>query len=163
MIDENFLFPKEDENGFAPVSFFCEGIDFELRRKEEITLWIESTIQVYTCNLNFVNFIFCSDDYLHSLNVSYLQHDTLTDIITFPYASPPEIEGELYISIERVHDNAKLYSVSFEDELLRVMIHGILHLCGFNDKTEAEKAEMRQRENKALNEFKERWKSFITE
>ena len=162
MNDKNFVFPEEDENESSPISFYNEDIEFERSRTKETILWIESTILEYACQLNFVNFIFCSDNYLHSLNVSYLQHDTLTDILTFPYTPPPAIEGDIFISIERVQDNAQIYKVSFEEELLRVIIHGILHLCGFKDKTDIEKEEMYQRENKALNEFKERWIPFKT-
>jgi rRNA maturation RNase YbeY len=83
-----------------------------------------------------------------------LDHDTLTDIITFPYTTPPQIEGDIFISIERVRDNAATYKVNFEEELLRVIIHGVLHLCGFKDKTPTEKEEMDQKENEALGHFR---------
>jgi rRNA maturation RNase YbeY len=158
MNDENFIFPEEDENESSPISFFNEDIAFELNNTEQIEPWIESIIHQYTCNLNFVNFIFCSDAYLHKLNVSYLKHDTLTDIITFPYTPPPQIEGDIFISIERVKENAQTYDVIFDEELIRVIIHGILHLCGFTDKTEAEKEEMHQKENEALMQYKLNWR-----
>jgi len=153
MSEANFISAWDDENEISPISFHIEEVNFELHDAHSIELWIKSVIQSYSCKLNVVNIIFCSDHYLHQLNVSYLNHDTLTDIITFPYASPPQIEGDIYISIERVQDNALIYKVSFEEELLRVIIHGILHLCGFTDKTKAEKEAMHQKENEALKQF----------
>lgn len=144
---------EELDEETSSISFFSEDIDFEPQNTDKIIPWIEHTIEKYTCNLSFINFIFCSDDYLHQLNVNYLDHDTLTDIITFPYTTPPQIEGDIFISIERVRDNASTFKVSFEEELLRVIIHGVLHLCGFKDKTPAEKEEMNQKENEALGHF----------
>ena len=85
-----------------------------------------------------LSYIFCSDAYLHNINVEYLNHDTLTDIITFPYLSPPEIEGDIFISVDRIRENAQTFQVTFEQELHRVIIHGVLHLCGQGDKTEEE-------------------------
>jgi len=93
---------------------------------------------------------FCSDKYLHQLNVEYLQHDTLTDIITFPYNDPPIVHSDIFISIDRVRENAKELHVSFEQELHRVIIHGILHLCGYKDKTKEEAKLMRQKEEAML-------------
>jgi rRNA maturation RNase YbeY len=152
MNDENFI-SSADENESNPISFFYEDIDFELHQTKQITSWIKSVIRQYKGRLISVNFIFCSDSYLHQLNIEYLQHDTLTDIITFPYQPPPQIEGDIFVSVDRVRDNALIYKVSFEEELLRVLIHGILHLCGFKDKSETEKAEMHQKEDVALRQF----------
>lgn len=90
--------------------------------------------------LHLLNFIFCSDDYLLRLNVEYLDHDTLTDIITFPYADPPSIHGDIFISIDRVRDNAADFKVTFEQELNRVMAHGVLHLCGYGNETQTRNA-----------------------
>jgi rRNA maturation RNase YbeY len=154
MILENNTPEEEMDEETSPISFFSEDIAFEPQHTDKITPWIEHTIEKYACNLSFINFIFCSDDYLHQLNVSYLDHDTLTDIITFPYTTPPQIEGDIFISIERVRDNAAFYKVNFEEELLRVIIHGVLHLCGFKDKTPTEKEEMNQKENEALGHFR---------
>ncbi|RMF23790.1 MAG: rRNA maturation RNase YbeY [Bacteroidetes bacterium] len=112
--------------------------------------WLQRLIEGENCTLQQLNFIFCSDAYLHGLNVQYLQHDTLTDVITFPYAAPPEIEGDVFISVERVRDNARELGLPFEEELHRVMAHGTLHLCGYGDKTPAEVAQMREKEEAAL-------------
>ena len=94
-----------------------------------------------------INCIFCDDEYLLEKNKTYLNHNTLTDIITFDYSEKDEISGDLFISIERVRENAKIYNVTFELELSRVLIHGILHLIGFGDKTDEEIKTMRQKEN----------------
>ena len=155
MILENNIPEEEMDEQTSPISFFSEDIAFEPQHTDQIVPWIEHTIEKYAGNLSFINFIFCSDDYLHELNVSYLDHDTLTDIITLPYTTPPHIEGDVFISIERVRDNADTFKVSFEDELLRVIIHGVLHLCGFKDKTPTEKEEMDQKENEAIGHYKE--------
>lgn len=154
MSEEKNIFEDEMCEEISPISFYSEDIAFEHEHTDKIIPWIEETVEKYACNLSFINFIFCSDDYLHQLNVSYLKHDTLTDIITFPYATPPQIEGDVFISIERVRDNAETYKVSFEEELLRVIIHGVLHLCGFTDKTPTEKEEMDQKENEALRHYR---------
>jgi rRNA maturation RNase YbeY len=151
---ENNITEEDLDEQTSPISFFSEDIAFELKHTDKIVPWIEHTIDKYACNLSFINFIFCSDDYLHQLNVSYLDHDTLTDIITFPYTTPPHIEGDVFISIDRVRENADTFKVSFEDELLRVIIHGVLHLCGFKDKTPTEKEEMDQKENEAIGYYK---------
>lgn len=97
-----------------------------------------------------INYIFCGDDYLHQMNVEYLGHDTLTDIITFPYEAFPVVSGDLFISTERVADNARDLSTDYREELHRVIIHGILHLCGQGDKTDEQSAEMRRLEDWAL-------------
>ncbi len=97
-----------------------------------------------------MDYVFCSDELLHSINTEFLNHDTLTDIITFDYSLGKELHGEIYISTDRVRENARMYEVEFENELHRVIIHGILHLCGYSDKTEADKLEMRRKENECL-------------
>lgn len=123
----------------------------ELLLDESDMLWVEDVIKHYNKKTGEVFFLFCSDEHLFQMNVRFLNHDTYTDIITFSSSEIPEIiSGELYISIERVLDNAEKIGVSFNEELLRVMIHGILHLIGYNDKTEAEIIEMRLQENKCL-------------
>ncbi|MBB4078775.1 rRNA maturation RNase YbeY [Lewinella aquimaris] len=115
-----------------------------------LTAWIEEVVAQRGGQIGEVNYIFCSDDYLHRVNLQYLQHDTLTDIITFPYADFPTVTGDIFISTDRVADNATEFSERYQDELHRVMIHGILHLCGQADKSESEAAAMREREQWAL-------------
>ena len=132
------------------IDFHSEQIEFDLERPEEVAAWIEAVIEQEEHVLLQLNFIFCSDDYLHAINVEYLQHDTLTDIITFPYSSPPQIEGDLFISIDRVRENALEFEVPFHHELLRVMIHGVLHLCGYGDKSPDEVRAMRAKEEEKL-------------
>ncbi len=137
-----------------PIEFIAEDIDFEPSDIAALESWIRNIISRESCRLSFLNFIFCSDAYLLELNEEYLGHDTLTDIITFPYQSSPIIEGDIFISIERVRENAQDFGVSFESELQRVMIHGVLHLCGYKDKTGEEQAMMRQKEDEALALFR---------
>jgi rRNA maturation RNase YbeY len=126
------------------------GIGLPENLHAHATAWIETIITERGGKTGAINYIFCGDDYLHQMNVEYLDHDTLTDIITFPYEHFPLVSGDLFISTERVADNATDRKIGFEEELHRVIIHGILHLCGQGDKTEAEAAEMRQLENWAL-------------
>ncbi|MEM1120370.1 MAG: rRNA maturation RNase YbeY [Bacteroidota bacterium] len=113
-----------------------------------INAWIAQTIIKESKQLVALNFIFCDDEYLHKINVKYLDHDTLTDIITFPYSNDEQlIEGDIYISVQRVRANAQQFNVLFLQELHRVIIHGVLHLCGFGDKTDDEKKIMRSKED----------------
>lgn len=141
-------FPDFDELAEAAVQFHAEAINFVLPDSETISHWIESTIISENCQLNSLNFIFCNDTYLHKINVEFLNHDTLTDVITFPYAAEGEpIEGDIYISIDRIKENANKFNVTFFKELKRVMIHGVLHLCGYGDKNEVEQKIMRTKEN----------------
>jgi probable rRNA maturation factor len=132
------------------IHFHSEDIDFDLSGQDALQQWIETIIRRESGILQQLSFIFCSDDYLLALNVEYLQHDTLTDIITFPYQEPPHIEGDIFISIDRIRDNAAGFGVSFEQELHRVMIHGVLHLCGYGDKTPEDKKIMTAKEDEAL-------------
>ena len=131
------------------VIYNVEDIDFQLVNQNLLSSWIEKTIENEGAILGAVSYIFCSDDYLHQMNVEYLNHDTLTDVITFPYNDNP-IEGDIFISIDRVKDNAQDLAVAFDDELHRVMIHGVLHLCGYSDETDEQEAEMRQKEDEYL-------------
>jgi len=131
------------------ISFHFEDIQFDLLHPQLVIQWLYYTIESENQTLSFLNYIFCNDEYLHSLNVRYLNHDTLTDVITFPYSSK-QIEGDIFISIDRIKDNAKAFNVSFSDELHRVMVHGLLHLLGFGDKNDAEKVLMRKKENQYL-------------
>ena len=131
------------------VIYNIEDIDFQLVNQDLLAVWIEKTIQTEGAILGAVSYIFCSDDDLHQMNVEYLNHDTLTDVITFPYNDNP-IEGDIFISIDRVKDNAQDLNIAFNDELHRIMIHGVLHLCGYTDETDEQESEMRQKEDEYL-------------
>ncbi|NJB87800.1 rRNA maturation RNase YbeY [Lewinella marina] len=132
------------------ISFHEEGGQLPAAPETAITDWIRSIIAARGGTPGEINYIFCSDDYLHQINVEYLQHDTLTDIITFPYADFPLVSGDLFISTDRIADNAREFGEQYADELHRVMIHGILHLCGQGDKSESEASGMRELEQWAL-------------
>jgi probable rRNA maturation factor len=130
------------------IYYFTEDVLFELPDKKDTTTWIQQVITQEGAQLVHLSFIFCSDTYLHAQNVQYLQHDTLTDVITFSYSEDQHhIEGEVYISIDRVQDNAATYGVEFWQELYRVMIHGVLHLLGYGDKTAEQQSQMREKED----------------
>ncbi|NJN33500.1 MAG: rRNA maturation RNase YbeY [Saprospiraceae bacterium] len=139
------------------ILFNVEDVDFTLfddtHYQQRIIDWIERVTHQENKTVGNISYIFCSDDFLHKLNMEYLNHDTLTDIITFPYNIDP-IEGDIFISIDRVADNAKDFGFTFEVELQRVIIHGILHLCGYRDETDEEEALMRKKENVALIQLK---------
>jgi probable rRNA maturation factor len=129
------------------ISFFAEEVNFVLPTPDTIAAWLQAIIQQEGYALAQLNFIFCSDRYLHTKNIQYLQHDTLTDVLTFDYADTPRtIEGDIYISIDRVSANAQTWQQSFMQELQTVMVHGVLHLLGYEDQTLAAKALMRQKE-----------------
>ncbi|WP_178991350.1 rRNA maturation RNase YbeY [Winogradskyella schleiferi] len=128
------------------ISFNYET-DFSLEQEMQISDWITETILEENCKVGDIDYIFCSDNYLHQLNVDFLNHDTLTDIISFDYSVGKELHGEIYISVDRVKENASDFEVSFENEMTRVMIHGILHYCGYKDKSEDEAKLMRSKED----------------
>ena len=128
--------------------------EFVVEKETQLENWIEKVVSDKDFELGEVNYIFCDDNYLLKLNVEFLQHDTLTDIISFDNSLGKLINGDIFISIERVKENAKEYNVTFEDELHRVMIHGILHYMGLKDKSADEKMIMRKEENKALSVLK---------
>lgn len=132
------------------IQFFPEDVNFDLEDPDEISAWLQEVISRENCRLLGISYVFCSDEYLHGLNLEFLQHDTYTDIITFPYSSPPSIEGDIYISIDRVMENAESFQSGFDTELRRVMVHGVLHLCGYGDETEEEEIAMRKKENEYL-------------
>lgn len=127
--------------------------DFELDNESKFEEWIDAIIESEDKEAGEINYIFCDDDYLHNINLQYLDHDTLTDIISFDYCIGDLISGDIFISIERVKDNAKDFDVSFQNELLRVMAHGVLHYCGFKDKTEADAELMRAKEQEKISMF----------
>lgn len=133
------------------IHFFSEDISFNLQKKTIIRKWIKEVIQQKGAYLQEINYIFCSDSYLKQVNIDYLDHHYFTDIITFDNAEEEgKIEADIFISIDRVKENSAEYSKSFKDELHRVMIHGVLHLLGFPDKTEEEQKVMRQEEDQSL-------------
>ena len=136
------------------ISFFNEEIKFTLSNKTSIRNWLISITSSYGFTINNINYIFCSDAYLHKMNVEYLNHDTLTDIITFDNSSQKKIiESDIFISIERVKENANKFNKDFEEELRRVLVHGALHLCGLKDKSKKDKFAMREAEENALNDL----------
>jgi len=133
------------------IYFFTEDIEFNLDEKKKITQWIHATAGGYSFLIDNINYIFVSDSYLLEMNKKYLKHKTLTDIITFDNSFfNLGLAGDIYISIERVKENAVKYKVDFHEELCRVMIHGLLHLCGFKDKNSIDKEKMIDAENIAL-------------
>jgi rRNA maturation RNase YbeY len=134
------------------ISYNSENT-FQLENESQISTWLEIVILNEQFKLGEINYIFCDDDYLLKLNVEFLQHDTLTDIISFDYTVGKIIQGDIYISTERVADNATDFKVPFEEELHRVMVHGILHYCGYKDKTDQDAKLMREKENHYLQEF----------
>jgi rRNA maturation RNase YbeY len=134
------------------ISFNYE-IDFEIPEETIYIDWISSVILSENKSEGEINYIFCDDDYLVEINQQYLNHDTLTDIISFDYSLGNEIHGDIYISIERVRENAEEFKVSFEEELKRVMIHGILHYCGYKDKSESDELLMRSKEDEKIKLF----------
>lgn len=134
-----------------PIYFFEEDISFKLERPRKTTTWLKSVIEDQNKHLDTINYIFCSDEYLLIVNQTYLKHNTYTDIITFNNSEDPAvISGDIFISIDRVKDNARQLAVSFDSELHRVLVHGILHLVGYNDKTPRQKVTMRNKENAYL-------------
>jgi len=124
--------------------------DFILDNEEVIVSWLSNVITSENKKEGEINYIFCDDDYLYKINLEYLDHDTLTDIISFDYSIGNELNGDIFVSIERVKDNAKDFNVSFEEELKRVMVHGVLHYCGFKDKNEFDEQLMRKKEDEKL-------------
>lgn len=124
--------------------------DFKLQSENEISQWISSIIENENLEAGDILYIFCDDEFLHKLNMDYLNHDTFTDILSFDYSFGNQISGEIYISIERVKDNAITFATDFLDELHRVMIHGIFHFCGYKDSSKPDKEIMRKKEDMAL-------------
>lgn len=129
--------------------------DFQLEDQAQIQTWVSDIIISAGFELGELLYVFCNDEFLHKLNVEFLDHDTLTDILSFDYRVGKQVNGEIYISVERVADNAKDYNTDFDEELHRVMIHGVLHFCGLKDKSEAEEELMRKKENEALKRLSE--------
>ena len=129
------------------IRYFLEDIRFELKQKMLNNRWLKMVAGSEMRRLGAVNIIFCSDNYILDVNMKYLQHDYFTDIITFDYCEKDVLSGDLFISIDSVRENAQFYGTEFADELNRVMVHGLLHLIGYDDHSEADIAVMRQKEN----------------
>ena len=136
----------------AEINFFYET-DFSLVGENVFKKWVIEIIESESKQYGDINFIFCDDEYLHSINLKYLDHDTLTDIISFDYTEGDTISGDIFISIQRVKENAEEVSTEFSDELKRVMSHGVLHFCGYKDKTERESDLMRRKEEEKMQLF----------
>lgn len=134
------------------INYFYEEVDFDLPNPDLYSNWLKSIALKEEKEIQSLSYIFCSDDFLLKKNQDYLKHDTLTDIITFQYAADP-LSGDVFISIDRVRENAEKFKVEFTHELKRVMAHGLLHLCGYGDKTKEEKELMRRKEDQSISLF----------
>ena len=129
------------------VSFYCEDISFPFKEKRLTSRWLKAVAAAEARQVGDLAIIFCSDNYILDVNIQYLQHDYYTDIITFDYCEGSRLSGDLFISIDSVRENAAFYGVPFPEELNRVMVHGLLHLIGYDDHSEADIAVMRAKEN----------------
>ena len=132
------------------IRFSSQTMDFELPEAEKVKRWVSDVVIRRGKQVGNINYLFCDDEYLLGVNRQYLDHDTYTDIITFDYVAGNIVSGDIFISIERVKENARLFDTSFEHELHRVLIHGVLHLLGQGDKSETEAKEMRNLEEECL-------------
>tara|TARA_B100001063_G_C16534580_1_gene438141 strand:- start:36 stop:467 length:432 start_codon:yes stop_codon:yes gene_type:complete len=131
------------------INFFSEN-EFILKDEKDYREWIERSILSEDKFIGDISFIFCNDDYLHKINLEYLSHDTYTDIISFDNTLGNTLQGDIFISTERISENARNFNAEFSEELKRVLIHGILHFCGYKDKTEREKELMRRKEEEKM-------------
>jgi probable rRNA maturation factor len=133
------------------IVFFNEDINFKFQGKNKFKSWLKKVADKEGFSINNLNYIFCSDEYLHKINLEYLDHDTYTDIITFDNSELESIiEGDIFISIERVQENSQTLKTVFEEEVKRVVVHGLLHLCGYDDHSPEDKAEMRRLESEYI-------------
>ena len=135
--------------GESKISFQSVGT-FSLKTEAAVTSCIKALVKQELREIGAITIVFCDDNYLHKINLEFLDHDTYTDIITFDYSVGNELISEIYVSTDRVEENAKKYKQTFEKEIHRVMIHGVLHLCGYKDKLTEEKQIMRDKENHYL-------------
>lgn len=134
----------------AEVNYIAQGVEMPDFNQGAITKWIESVAHSLDKSVGDLTYIFCNDDKILEVNNQYLHHDYFTDIITFDYSRPHRISGDMFISIDTVASNAELFKRNYDEELMRVVIHGVLHLCGINDKGDGERAIMEHYENEAL-------------
>jgi len=130
-----------------------EDLDFSLEKETKVKNWIKKVLKQEDKTTGNISYVFCTDNYLLNINRQFLQHDFYTDIITFDYSENNKIEGEIFISIDRVKENASTFKQPFQKELLRTIIHGVLHLCGYKDKNPKDKKRMREKEDEALNSY----------
>ena len=137
------------------ISYQTDGVEMPAIKKRETTEWIKSVAATYSKRIGEIAYIFCSDEKILEVNRQYLQHDYYTDIITFDYCEGTRLSGDLFISLDTVRTNAEQFGSQYETELYRVIIHGVLHLCGINDKGPGEREIMEEAENKALAMLKE--------
>lgn len=142
------------------VLFFTEDTKEVRVPKRKIKTWINQCITSRDFITGQINYIFCSDEYLKDINIKYLNHDYYTDIITFNYNQDRVVSGDIYISLDRVRENAATYKVNFHTELQRVVVHGVLHLLGLNDHTDSEKKHMRTAEDECIEMYNKIWKEF---
>jgi probable rRNA maturation factor len=141
------------------ITFTNLNTDYKLKNTREVIEWVKSVIVKERKKPGTITFVFTDDATLLRKNKSYLNHDTLTDILTFDYTEEKNISGDILISIERVYENADKFRTTFENELLRVMIHGVYHLCGYKDKSKSQQELMRKKEDGALRLFQQRGKT----
>ena len=134
--------------------FHSEEIDFALQNEERIASWLKKLTATEQKEIDELNYIFCTDEYLLEVNKTHLNHDYYTDVITFDYCEENQISGDIFISIDRVKENADTFNTTFEDELNRVLAHGVLHLMGYKDKTPEDEKKMREMEAFALDMLK---------
>ena len=134
------------------ISFNYET-EFELHNEPDFSKWLSSVILSENKKEGEINYIFCDDNYLLEINQQYLDHDTLTDVISFDYSVGNEINGDVFVSVERVKENASDFKVTFHEEIQRVLVHGILHYCGYKDKTESDERIMRSKEEEKMKMF----------
>ena len=152
----NFIIVLQSPSPFVMVSFFCADTKFSFNKRRLTSRWLRKVCVYENRRLASINIIFCSDNYILNLNKKYLSHSYFTDIITFDYCQCEEISGDLFISIDSVRDNAVFYNTTFDNELNRVIVHGVLHLIGYDDSSDDEIRVMRQKEDyylSVLDEF----------
>ena len=135
------------------IAYFAKEVRMPKIKRREVSAWIKAVAAKHGFRVGDVSYIFCSDEHILNVNKEYLQHDYYTDIITFDYTEGKRISGDIFISLDTVSSNAEKFNASYEDELHRVIIHGVLHLCGINDKTSEERKAMEKQEDEALRMF----------
>ena len=136
------------------IVFFNEDIDFKFQGKNKFKAWLTKIADKEGFTIGQLNYIFCSDEYLHKINLEYLNHDTYTDIITFDNSEDEAtIEGDIFVSIDRIRENSEILNTIFEEEVKRVIVHGLLHLCGYDDHSTEDKVEMRRLESEYISAF----------
>lgn len=139
------------------INFFTEVVDFDREDFKFLKSWLGDIVDEYSYSEESINYIFCNDEYLLDINKRYLKNDYYTDIITFPYIEGKKLSADIYISIERVEYNAKALNYEFEEEFLRILVHGMLHMLGYNDKTDEEVNKIRREEDRLIDLYREKY------